>query len=164
MLNALKVVSRLSKLRKNGKWKQNKNISVFLIGNEQIWVPCGPQFCIQRHSKMNIQSKSSFGDLDVVKSPAGGPGFRPLDRPRCTRFIYGSEVGGMSPNGKSFWFLRMRDSEARVFFRFCPRSAPLRVPFLLPNARRKATKKKFTSRVGYQCKMIGNVSCTLPDG
>ena len=68
----------------------------------------------------------------------------------------------MSPNGKSFWFLCMRDSEAIFFLGFV--LAPLRVPFLLPNARRKATKKKFTSRVGYQCKMIGNVSCTLPDG
>ena len=39
-----------------------------------------------------------------------------------------------------------------------------RVPFLLPNARRKATKTKFTSRVGYQRKMNGNVNCTLFDG
>ena len=74
----------------------------------------------------------------------------------------------MSPNGKSFWFLCMRDSEARVFFRFCPpRSAPLRSARASPSSfpmQDEKQKKKFTSRVGYQCKMIGNVSCTLPDG
>ena len=71
----------------------------------------------------------------------------------------------MSPNGKSFWFLCVRDSEARFFFRFCP---PLRAPRASPSSfpmqDEKQQKKKFTSRVGYQCKMIGNVSCTLPDG
>ena len=30
--------------------------------------------------------------------------------------------------------------------------------------KKKSNKKKFTSRVGYQCKMNGNVSCTLLDG
>ena len=78
-------------------------------------------------------------------------------------YIYVSEVGGMSPNGKSFWFLCMRNVEAKVFLSFVLRLL-LRVPFLLANARPEPRKKKFTSRVGYQCKMNGNVACTLRDG
>ena len=67
-------------------------------------------------------------------------------------FIRNLRSGGMNPNGKSFWFLCMRDSEARVFFRFCPPRGAPRVPFLLPNARRKAKKKSSPQELAISAK------------
>ena len=68
----------------------------------------------------------------------------------------------MSPNGKSFYFLCEREAEAKVFLSFvlrCRRALPFPMQFQC-----KMKNAKFTSRVCYQCKMNGNVSCTLPDG
>ena len=64
------------------------------------------------------------------------------------------EIGGwgFDQPGNSFGSCASVIPRLGYFQRFVLRTGAGRtVPFLLPNARRKATKKKFTSRVGYQC-------------
>ena len=78
-------------------------------------------------------------------------------------YVYIGGWGFVLP-GNSFGSCASVIPRLGYFQRFVLRTGRGRVPFLLPNARRKATNKKFTSRVGYQCKMNGNVSCTLLDG
>ena len=87
------------------------------------------------------------------------PSFGRCRAPFPSLYIGGS---GVVQPGNSFGSCASVIPRLGYFQRFVLRRPGRALP--PSQCKKKSNKKKFTSRVGYQCKMNGNVSCTLLDG